>query len=153
YASFLRAVVEGTEWVEQPAGTPAAAAAIVVPAEEIVSWAPDEPSRAYVETHQTRLEKTLAITPPGGPSDSILEMGAYLQITPALHSRLGYGHVRGCYYGPLGQTDRRRVLSATGEAFECDIDLFDAEKDDYPYPDGCFSTVLCCELIEHLYHD
>ena len=53
--------------------------------------------------HLTRLEKTLAITPPGGAADRILEMGVYLQITPALKTRLGYGEVRGCYYGPAGQ--------------------------------------------------
>jgi SAM-dependent methyltransferase len=33
------------------------------------------------------------------------------------------------------------------------VDIFDAEKDRYPYPDEHYSTVLCCELIEHLYHD
>ena len=30
------------------------------------------------------------------------------------------------------------------------MDLFDAEKDPFPYADGSFSTVLCCELLEHL---
>ena len=80
-------------------------------------------------------------------------MGAYLQITPALRSKLGYGEVRGCYYGKLGRTDHRVVTSADGETFECDIDHFDAEKDRFPYPDGHFSTVLCCELIEHLFAD
>ena len=62
----------------------------------------DEAAREYIETHQTRLDKTLEITPPGGPGDRILEMGAYLQITPALRTRLGYGEVRGCYYGRSG---------------------------------------------------
>src|SRR5207302_4292828 len=33
------------------------------------------------------------------------------------------------------------------------IDHFDAEKDRYPYPCEHFRTVLCCEVIEHLYHD
>ena len=58
--------------------------------------------REYFETHQTRLAKTLAIIPPGGPCDRVLEMGAYLQITPALRTKLGYGEVRGCYYGAAG---------------------------------------------------
>jgi SAM-dependent methyltransferase len=49
--------------------------------------------------------------------------------------------------------DHRSVTSETGERFECDIDLFDAERDPFPYPDGYFSTVLCCELIEHLPND
>ena len=93
------------------------------------------------------------LTPPGGPEDRILEMGAYLQITPALKTRLGYGEVRGCYYGPRGQTNHRSITSENGEDFRCDIDLFDAEKDRFPYDDGYFSTVLCCELIEHLPSD
>src|SRR5471030_1247204 len=97
--------------------------------------------------------KTLEITPPGAACDRILEMGAYLQITPALHSKLGYGEVRGCYFGKLGRTDHRSVTSADGETFACDIDHFDAEKDPFPYPDGHFSTVLCGELIEHLFQD
>jgi SAM-dependent methyltransferase len=91
--------------------------------------------------------------PPGGPSSRILEMGAYLQITPALRSKLGYGEIRGCYYGELGRTDHREATSSEGEAFACDIDHFDAERDVFPYPDGHFSTVLCCELIEHLSQD
>jgi SAM-dependent methyltransferase len=33
------------------------------------------------------------------------------------------------------------------------VDLFDAEKDPFPYPDAHFDTVLCCELIEHLPSD
>ena len=77
-------------------------------------------------------------------------MGAYLQITPALKTRLGYGEVRGCYYGSAGTVNHKHVVSESGETFECEVDLFDAEKDRFPYPDGHFATVLCCELIEHL---
>ncbi len=157
YASFLQSVADGTEWNQDrriacPTGAGGTGDSPVQP-EDISTWAPDEPSRAYVETHMTRLQKTLAITPPGGPADRILEMGAYLQITPALRSRLGYGYVRGCYFGKLGLVDHRTAVSAEGETFECDIDHFDAEKDVYPYPDEHFTTVLCCELIEHLYYD
>jgi SAM-dependent methyltransferase len=45
------------------------------------------------------------------------------------------------------------VKSAEGETFACQIDHFDAEKDGFPYPNDHFSTVLCCELIEHLFED
>jgi glycosyltransferase involved in cell wall biosynthesis/SAM-dependent methyltransferase len=121
--------------------------------EYILSWAPDESAKGYMETHLTRFEKTLAITPPGGPDDRILEMGSYLQITPALKTRLGYGEVRGCYYGPAGRVDQRSVQSVDGEEFQCTLELFDAEKDRFPYGDGYFSTVLCCELVEHLTED
>jgi glycosyltransferase involved in cell wall biosynthesis/SAM-dependent methyltransferase len=129
------------------------AAAIQVEPEYIRSWAPDEAAKGYIETHLTRFEKTLAITPPGGPNDRILEMGAYLQITPALETRLGYGEVRGCYYGPAGKTDQRSVRSIDGEQFCCTLELFDAEKDRFPYGDAYFATVLCCELVEHLTED
>jgi len=121
--------------------------------EYVTSWAANRESLGYLDTHLTRLVKTLEITPLGGPEDRILEMGAYLQITPALHSKLGYGCVRGCYYGPAGRIEHRTVVSQEGETFDCAIDLFNAEKDPFPYPDGHFATVLCCELIEHLTED
>jgi glycosyltransferase involved in cell wall biosynthesis/SAM-dependent methyltransferase len=155
YASFLCAVKEGRDW------TPAEAsmAAEVLPesppvaSEYIAGWATEPAAQEYVQVHRTRLARTLQITPPGGPEDRILEMGAYLQITPALRSKLGYGTVRGCYYGPAGEVARRAVVSADGEQFACDVDLFNAEKDAFPYANEYFSTVLCCELIEHLFHD
>ena len=45
------------------------------------------------------------------------------------------------------------AVSSEGERFACDIDLFDAEKDAFPYDGEYFSTVLCGELIEHLFDD
>lgn len=136
------------EVVDAPA--PPAAPQQVEPA-DILTWAArDTESTQYAETHITRLERTLNITPPGTAADRVLEMGAYMQITPALRARLGYGEVRGCYYGPAGQVDHRSVRSAEGVEFACEVDLFDAEKDRFPYPDEHFSTVLCCELLEHL---
>jgi glycosyltransferase involved in cell wall biosynthesis/SAM-dependent methyltransferase len=158
YAGFLEAVVAEREWVptaKAPEKVPVSAGPPVAPveAEYLSGWAVSDASRGYLETHQTRLIKTLEITPPGAAGDRILEMGAYLQITPALRSKLGYGEVRGCYYGKLGHSDHREVISARGEHFVCEIDHFDAEKDRFPYPDGHFSTVLCGELIEHLFED
>jgi glycosyltransferase involved in cell wall biosynthesis/SAM-dependent methyltransferase len=135
---------------EPPAATPDPRGEL---GEYLLGWAASEAARQYVQTHRTRLVKTLAIAPPGGADDRILEMGAYLQITPALHTRLGYGSVRGCYYGPLGRVDHREVESHAGERFACDVDLFDAEKDRFPYADGEFATIVCGELIEHLLAD
>ena len=157
YASFLCAVLEGREWEngetarEIPPESPPESAK--VPVEYVAGWASDRAAQEYIQRHQNRLDRTLEITPRGGPEDRILEMGAYLQITPALHTRLGYGTVRGCYYGPAGRVERRVAVSANSERFECDIDLFNAEKDTFPYAPEYFSTVLCCELIEHLFHD
>lgn len=120
----------------------------------ILSWCSSTPdARAYAETHLGRFVRTLELTPPGAPDRSILEMGAYMQITPALKTKLGYGEVTGCYLGPLGQHDLKQATSTFGETFSCRIDLFDAEADVHPYPDAAFDTVLCCELFEHLGED
>ena len=128
-------------------------AGLEVEPEYLLGWSTDKGSANYFQTHMTRLQKTLAITPAGTAEDRILEMGAYLQITPSLKAKLGYGEVRGCYFGPAGRIEKRKVVSSDGEEFECEIDLFDAERDRFPYPDEYFSTVLCCELLEHLPND
>ncbi len=173
YARFLEAVAQGKDWAAEPAAesdreamcsgkvgesTPLSGQTANLPhkeemAEYLQGWAVDKESAGYLEQHQTRLEKTLGMIPPGSPGDRILEMGAYLQMTPALRDMLGYGEVRGCYYGEAGRVDHRAVTSASGETFTCEIDHFDAEKDRFPYPDEHFATVLCCELIEHLFAD
>ncbi len=176
YAEFLQAVAENREW---PSATPQVARAPVAetsapPAvphpptptphpppptphpwtEYILSYARASREQLnYAQMHLTRLVRTLEITPRGGPEDRILEMGAYLQITPALKNLLAYGEVRGSYLGPAGRVDHREAQSSTGEVFTCEIDLFDAEKDRFPYPDDYFATVLCCELLEHLRDD
>lgn len=166
YAAFLEAVAAGREWEPETGAAPGVCAAsepspaVDAAAEApkdvtpyLRTWAADAASAEYLETHETRLAKTLSIIPPGAPDRSVLEMGAYLQITPALKTRLGYGEVRGCYYGKLGRTDHRRAVSSDGEEFACEVDHFDAERDPFPYPGERFDTVVCCELLEHLLED
>ncbi len=104
---------------------------------------------SYLEQHRNRLVRTLQLTPPGSSTQRVLEMGCYLQITPALRNLLGYGDLRACYLGH-GAPDLKTRTSGDGETFECAIDLFDCERDPFPYPADFFSTVLCCELLEHL---
>ncbi|HEV3309645.1 MAG TPA: methyltransferase domain-containing protein, partial [Chloroflexota bacterium] len=118
----------------------------------VESWVAPE-AREYAGHHISRFTRTLEMTPAGDESKAILEMGAYMQITPALKFQLGYGRVRGCYFGKLGHVDHKSIVSENGQTFECDVDHFDAEKDNWPYSDASFDTVLCCELIEHLFTD
>ncbi len=163
YVDFLRSVRDGSEWAQPEEAPPSQELSPEtvellarplphhVEPEYILGWSSE--SRDYADTHITRLIKTLDITPEGGPEDRILEMGAYLQVTAALKTKLGYGEVRGCYYGVAGHTDSKSATSDKGEVFTCDVDLFDAEKDRFPYPDEHFATVLCGELIEHLPSD
>jgi glycosyltransferase involved in cell wall biosynthesis/SAM-dependent methyltransferase len=143
-----------TSAADEPGGSPAAEQKLcpTVTPEDVEIWLSPE-GRGYAAHHRSRFVHTLEITPPGDASKSILEMGAYMQMTPALKYKVGYGYVRGCYYGPEGRIDHKSLVSETGELFECDIDHFDAEKHVYPYADEAFDTVLCCELIEHLFED
>ena len=114
---------------------------------------PDEGARQYLEVHVPRIGRTLGLVPPPRSSGRVLEMGAYMQMTPALKCVLGYREVRGAYFGPLGRVDEKSVTVGGKEAFRCFVDLFDAEKDRYPYPDGHFEAVLACEIFEHMVHD
>jgi predicted SAM-dependent methyltransferase len=107
----------------------------------------------YLEESMSRLVQTLMLVPPGTKSDAILELGAYMQMTPALACLLDYGEVRGAYFGPIGQTDSKVSTIDGREIFRCDVDLFDVERDRFPYEDGRFRTVLACEIIEHLVLD
>jgi SAM-dependent methyltransferase len=107
----------------------------------------------YLEESMSRLVRTLQLIPPGTTTDAVLEVGAYMQVTPALACLLGYGEVRGAYFGPAGHTDSKVSTIDGKEIFRCEIDLFDAERDRFPYDDGRFQTVLACEVIEHLVLD
>ena len=111
---------------------------------------PDQDARNYLEIHMGRIVRTLSVTPPG---ERALELGAYMHMTPALQCVLGYKEVRGAYFGPLGRTDAKSVSAGGKVVFECFVDLFDAEKDRYPYEDARFDTVLACEIFEHFLHD
>lgn len=114
---------------------------------------PNADARGYVDTHFERIARTLTLVPPPGLTRRVLEIGAYMQMTPALACVLGYEDVRAAYYGVLGQAVTKVATVGSREIFRCQIDLFDAEQDAFPYPADYFDTVLACEVIEHLLHD
>jgi SAM-dependent methyltransferase len=113
---------------------------------------PEGAARDYFMRHLSRLARTLTLTPRPRTSGRILELGCYMQLTPFLERWRGYPEVRGAYFGPLGET-RLGSTSVHGKPFRCSIDLFDVERDRFPYDDNHFETVLACEMIEHLLRD
>lgn len=114
---------------------------------------PNDDARAYLNMHIERMVRTLTLVPPPGPTRRALELGAYMQMTPVLQDIFGYEEVRAAYYGRCGSVETKAATIGGQETFRCDVDLFDAEKDTFPYPDQHFDTVLACEIIEHLLHD
>jgi len=164
YADFLTSFSEPANSEKagaKPAGTEAAqpepAAIASLDSKDLRNYlarwlSPEKESALYFDEHIHRLVRTVQLTPPDTGDGRILEMGCYLQITPALRRVLGYGEVRGSYLGSPGR-ELRLAEARDGECFECSIDTFDAEKDLFPYPSDYFNTVLCCELIEHLQRD
>ncbi len=111
YVAFLNQFREGASPAPDPAtdaepGAPVSG--VTVPLEAIESWVAPE-ARQYAGHHKSRFVQTLEMTPAGDESKAVLEMGAYMQITPALKFQLGYGKVRGCYYGKLGQVDHKSI--------------------------------------------
>ena len=114
---------------------------------------PNEDARNYRDIHIERIARTLSMVPPPGATKRVLELGAYMQMTPVLQCVLGYEEVRGAYFGPLGRVDTKTITVGGKEVFRCFVDLFDAEKDRFPAEDAHYDTVLACEIIEHLLHD
>src|SRR5260370_4602181 len=75
-----------------------ASAAEVVPPrarfEEIATFVrsmdqPDEGAREYLEVHIPRVARTLGLVPAPRTSSRVLQLGACMQMTPALHCVLG----------------------------------------------------------------
>lgn len=112
-----------------------------------------EDARRSLEIHMSRIQRTLTMVPPPSATGRVLELGAYMQMTPALHCVLGYPEVRGAYFGKLGKVDEKRLTAGGVEVFRCLVDHFDAERDRFPYDDGTFDCVLNCEIFEHLLID
>ena len=110
----------------------------------------DLEAREYIKVHADRLATTILLTPLPRNSRRCLELGSYMHIAPALKELAGYDDVRAASFGPSG-TRVAKVASSRGrDILRCDLDLFDAERDTFPYPDEHFELVLACELLEHL---
>jgi len=93
-------------------------------------------------------DKLLSLIPAGGAGDYILEIAGRPEMAALLHTRLGYGHVRGCVAGSAGLVETREE-----DGVRWQVDHFDLERDFYPYPSAHFRTIVCAEVLETLKHD
>lgn len=104
--------------------------------------------RSYTVTLVNKRDKLLSLIPAGGAEDYILEIAGQAGITALLHTRLGYGHVRGCAPGEAGLVEEREE-----DGVRWQVDRFDLERDFYPYPSAHFRTIVCVDVLETLKHD
>lgn len=109
----------------------------------------DTEGRAYFRDHLERLVDTLLVIPQSEGTGRALELGSYLQIPPALVHLRGYRTVHAAYLGS-GESFQQLVRTAGWPDITCEVDLFDAQSDVFPYPDGYFELVLAAEIVEHL---
>ena len=77
--------------------------------------APSADALTYWETHIERIARTLSMGAAGWRTERVLELGAYMQMTPALQCVLGYDEVRGTIW-PLGRVDTK-IVNAGGKRF------------------------------------
>jgi glycosyltransferase involved in cell wall biosynthesis/2-polyprenyl-3-methyl-5-hydroxy-6-metoxy-1,4-benzoquinol methylase len=112
----------------------------------------DANERSYFETHIKRYIATLEALPEGQPGQRVLELGAaFHHVTAALIHRKRYEEVR-CTDVWEGEPSSKRVLASSDGMHrdEVIVDNFDLQSSPWPYADGGFDVVLCCEILEHL---
>ncbi|MBW2416541.1 MAG: methyltransferase domain-containing protein [Deltaproteobacteria bacterium] len=115
-----------------------------------------EEGRAYATKHVDRFLRTLEFLPELSAGQRVLELGSspYF-LTLLLKQRFGVEVTTANFFGDYGQ-DHRGSGSVTvtsrkfDESHRFDFEIFNVETQPYPYADGTFDLVLCCELLEHL---
>jgi SAM-dependent methyltransferase len=119
---------------------------------------PDNPEEGtrYLDSSLRRFLLTLDMVPGGGDGRRLLELGAGPYFLTLLLRRFRRYHMElANFYGDSFPADSEITVASTrhGERHTLRFRNFNAERDLFPYPDGSFSLVLCCEIIEHLLQD
>jgi|SRR5262245_12259219 len=122
----------------------------------ILSFINDPGDRAYATQHMRRFIGTLQrIPPPQSSTDRLLELGALLNLAPAIKKFCGYQEVCGADFW---ESDEKTVYETAtqndgAETHTFELRNFNVERDTFPWPDNHFRVALCCEILEHLQSD
>jgi SAM-dependent methyltransferase len=124
-------------------------------ADYILSFITDPNDAAYVRLHMRRFVATVQRIPPAQRTSArALELGSYVQLTPAIKKYAGYSVVKCAdLWDAPEKVEQVELKGGGGEKLKFELRNFDAEREPFPYPDGHFQLVLCGEMIEHLSHD
>ncbi|MDQ1237931.1 MAG: hypothetical protein QG577_115 [Thermodesulfobacteriota bacterium] len=108
----------------------------------------------YVDGSLPRLLKTVQMVPQSNHSgQKLLELGAspYF-LTLLLLDQTRYNVELANFFGECLDRKGTEIIESKkfGKRFQLLYENFNAERERFPYIDGSFSIVLCCEIIEHL---
>jgi 2-polyprenyl-3-methyl-5-hydroxy-6-metoxy-1,4-benzoquinol methylase len=122
----------------------------------ILSFLDDPKEIQYVREHLRRFVSTLQRIPPAlSGHNRLLELGSLSHLAPAIKKYCGYKKV--CcadFWESDEKVVQQTVRQKNGtDTYTFELRNFNVERDSFPYPDGHFRVVLCCELIEHLQSD
>lgn len=107
----------------------------------------------YVEAHAQRFQETLRRLAHLPPGTRVLELGAVpYYMTVLLRTFLGFEVDTLSFYEVERATaDVHEIENVrTGERFSFQHRPINVERDLFPFEDGSFDVVLCCEILEHL---
>lgn len=113
---------------------------------------------AYAQRHVDRVLETLGLVQ-SAPGAGILELGASpfmmtLLIQRYLGRRVTTANFFGDYGDSAGFEDQVTLTSALhDERHTFRYEMFNLERDSFPYESSSFDVVLCCEILEHLAAD
>jgi SAM-dependent methyltransferase len=122
----------------------------------ILSFIDDPKEINYVQQHLRRFVATLQRIPPAQRStDRLLELGSLAHLAPAIKKYCGYNEIhRADFWDSKEKLVKEAVRQKNGgDTYTFELRNFNAERDRFPYEDGYFKVVLCCEMIEHLMSD
>jgi SAM-dependent methyltransferase len=115
-------------------------------------------ANCYLGNALERFRTTMAVLPAVARGAPVLELGANPYHMTRLLRRRGLDVTCANWFGP-GNADhadhgvQELVNRRTGEVEPVAYDHFNVESDRFPYDDGRFALVLCCEILEHLPND
>jgi SAM-dependent methyltransferase len=112
----------------------------------------DKEIEAEINSQLTRYLHTIRRIPATQPEPRILELGSAPFLMSALIRRFRTCRLElSMYYQPEEFSSPLTLEHlGSGEKSVMPFKSFNVEKDRFPYPDGSFDVVLCCELLEHL---
>lgn len=122
----------------------------------ILSFITDPQELEYTRQHLRRFVATLQRIPPAQKSrERLLELGSLMHLAPAIRKFCGYSEVCCADFREGDEKVTRETLRQQNgpDSYTFELRNFNVESDPFPYPDGHFRVVLCCELIEHLQRD